>query len=109
MQVKNRSSRMSEEDEEFKEIIKNLRRKLEVPAAPAMPCKIVHCRKNGAIRSGKDDHWSKLMCILEANESKRLRMKEKVPGAQETTLLEKGLILCNIANWYTNLFLCLKH
>ena len=32
------------EDMEFKEIIKNVRRKLEIPMAPAMPCKT--CKKN---------------------------------------------------------------
>ena len=29
------------EDKEFKETIKNARKKLETPVAPAMPCKIV--------------------------------------------------------------------
>ena len=55
------------EDNEFKEIIKNARKKLEVPAAPAMPCNRTNSK-----------HWvhkSKLACILEAEESKRLRME----------------------------------
>ena len=29
------------EDKEFKETIKNARKKLETPVAPAMPCKII--------------------------------------------------------------------
>ena len=34
------------EDKEFKETIKNARRKLETPMAPAMPCKICEtCKK----------------------------------------------------------------
>ena len=60
------------EDEEFKEIIKNVRKKLEVPAAPAMPCKRTN-GKHGVTRSKSDDHKSRLTCILEAEESKRLR------------------------------------
>ena len=34
------------EDKEFKETIKNLRKKLETPVAPAMPCKIMKSNKN---------------------------------------------------------------
>ena len=35
------------EEKEFKEIIKNARRKLETPMAPAMPCKTCEKNKNG--------------------------------------------------------------
>ena len=60
------------EDKEFKETIKNARKKLETPIAPAMPCKIM---KNCG--SGKSNEIkSKLACILEAGESTRLRMGE---------------------------------
>ena len=34
------------EDKEFKETIKNARKKLETPVAPAMPCKITKSNKN---------------------------------------------------------------
>ena len=34
------------EDKEFKETIKNARKKLETPVAPAMPCKIIKSNKN---------------------------------------------------------------
>ena len=34
------------EDKEFKETIKNARKKLETPVAPAMPCKIMKSNKN---------------------------------------------------------------
>ena len=34
------------EDQEFKEAIKNARKKLETPAALAMPCKIIKSNKN---------------------------------------------------------------
>ena len=58
------------EDIEFKEIVKNARRKLEVPTVPAMPCK----NKNN--RHGiKVNRKSKIACILEASESTRWRME----------------------------------
>ena len=60
------------EDIEFKEIIKNARRTLGIPIAPAMPCK----KKNryGETRHKTDDFKSRFGCILEASESTRLRM-----------------------------------
>ena len=51
------------EDKEFKETIKNARKKLETPIAPAMPCKIM--KKNGASNKIK----TRLACILEASAS----------------------------------------
>ena len=49
------------EDKEFKETIKNARKKLETPVAPAMPCKIIKNSKNcgngaSAKLSGRDHH-----------------------------------------------------
>ena len=77
------------EDEEFKEILKNARTKLEVPASPAVPCKSVKSRKYGATRSKNDDHKSKLTCILEAEESKRLRMEGTAPKIHEDHIAGK--------------------
>ena len=77
------------EDKEFKEIIKNARKKLEVPAAPAMPCKRNN-RRHGATRSKNDDHKSKNACMLEAEESKRLRMEGIAPRIHEDHLAGKG-------------------
>ena len=57
------------EAKEFTEIIKNARKKLQVPAAPAMPCKRTTSR-HGPTRSKNDDHKSKFVCILVAEESK---------------------------------------
>ena len=63
------------EDKEFKETIKNARKKLETPIAPAMLCKIM--KKNcGSGASNKVN--SKLACILEARESTRLCMGESL-------------------------------
>ena len=78
------------EDEEFKEILENARRKLEVLAAPAVPCKSVKSRKYGATRSKNDDHKSKLTCILEAEESKRLRMEGTAPRIHEDHIAGRG-------------------
>ena len=55
------------EDTEFKETIKNARKKLETSVAPAMPCKIVKNCGSGASNKIK----TKLECILEADESTR--------------------------------------
>ena len=53
------------EDKEFKETIKNARKKLETSMAPAMPCKIMkNCRSDGSNKIK-----TKLACILEADES----------------------------------------
>ena len=57
------------EDKEFKETIKNARKKLETPMAPAMPCKTSKKNKNGETRSKTNDFKSKFACILEASES----------------------------------------
>ena len=55
------------EDKEFADIIKNARKKLEVQTASAVPCKRTTSR-NGVTCVQKDDHKSKLTCILEAEE-----------------------------------------
>ena len=66
------------EDKEFKETIKNARKKLETPTAPAVPCKI--CTNNKNCGNGESNKVkSKLACILEASESTRLRMGESMP------------------------------
>ena len=77
------------EDKEFKETIKNARKKLETSVAPAMPCKIVKNNQNcgnGASNKIK----SKLACILEARESTRLRMGESLPTHHEDHIAGKG-------------------
>ena len=73
------------EDKEFKETIKNARKNLETPMAPAMPCKIMKksCGSGGSNKK-------KLACILEANESTRLRMGNSVPNYHEDHIAGKG-------------------
>ena len=63
------------EDTEYKETIKNARKKLETSVAPAMPCKIMKNCGSG----GSDKIQTKLACILEANESTRMRIGNSIP------------------------------
>ena len=75
------------EDKEFKETIRNARKKLETPMAPAMPCKTCKKSKNG----GKtNDFKSKFACILEASESTRLRMGESLQNHHGDHIAGKG-------------------
>ena len=96
------------EDKEFKENIRNARRKLETPMAPAMPCKTCKKSKHGETRCKTNDFKSKFACILEASESTRMRMEESLKNIMRTILQEEGTIHYNITIWYTNLFVCLK-
>ena len=74
------------EDKEFKETIKNVRKKLETSVAPAMPCKIM--KKNcGSGASNKIK--TRLACILEADESTRRRMGESLPHHHEDHIAGK--------------------
>ena len=78
------------EDKEFKETIRNARKKLETPMAPAMPCKTCKKSKHGETRSKINDFNSKFACILEASKSTRLRMEESLPKYHEDHLAGKG-------------------
>ena len=89
------------EDKEFKETIKNAKKKLETPVAPAMPCKTCKKSNKGETRSKTDDFKSKFACILEASESTRLRMEESLPNHQEVHIAGKGdysLQHCNLVH-----------
>ena len=93
------------EDTEFKETIKNARKKLETSVAPAMPCKIMkkNCGSGDPtkLKQNLRVFW-KLMnlrdCVWEIHY--QIIMK--------TTLQEKETIHYSITIWFTNLFLCLK-
>ena len=50
-------------DKEFKETIKNARKKLETSVPPAMPCKIIQNNKNCGSGASKKKVKSKLACI----------------------------------------------
>ena len=72
---------------EFQEIIKHARRKLEVPTAPAVPCK--ENSRHGVTRSKKYDHKSKFAY-------------EFYLQIMTTMLQEKEVIHCIITIWFTN-------
>ena len=74
------------EDKEYKETIKNARKKLETSVAPAMPCKIMKNCGSG----GSDKNKTKLACILEANESTKMRMGNSEPPNHEDHIAGKG-------------------
>ena len=75
------------EDKEFKETIKNARKKLETSMAPALPCKIM---KKNCGSGGSNKIRTKLACILEADESTRLRMGNSLPSHHEDHIAGKG-------------------
>ena len=77
------------EDTEFKETIKNARKKLETSIAPAMPCKIMKSNKKCG-RDGSNKIKTKLACILEAKESTRMRMENSEPSNHEDHIAGKG-------------------
>ena len=57
------------EDKEFKETIRNARKKLETPMASSMLCKTCEKSKNRETGGKTNEIKSKLACILEASES----------------------------------------
>ena len=69
-----------------KKTIKNARKKLETSVALAMPCKIMkNCGSGGSNKIN-----TKLACILEANESTRLRMGNSVRNHHEDHIAGKN-------------------
>ena len=75
------------EDMEFKETIKNARKKLETSVAPAMPCKIM---KKIVGMMDPTKLKTKLACILEADESTRMRMGNSMPHYHQDHIAGKG-------------------
>ena len=93
------------EDNEFKETIKNARKKLETSLAPAMPCKIMkkNCGsgKSNKIKKDLRAFW-KLMNLQDCVWENHCQIIMK------TILQEKETIHYSITIWFINLFLCLK-
>ena len=91
------------EDKEFKETIKNARKKLERSMALAVPCKIMKIL--GVVDPTKLKQnlrvFSKLMNLRECVWEIRYR-------SIKTILQEKEKIHYSTTIWFTNLFLCLK-
>ena len=78
------------EDKEFKETIKNARKKLETPMAHAVLCKTSKKSQHGETRAKTGEFKSKLACLLEASESTRLRVEESLPNYHEDHIVGKG-------------------
>ena len=92
------------EDKEYKETIKNARKKLETSVAPAMPCKIM----KKIVGTDLTRTQQNLRAFW-----KPMNPPECVWGIlnhiiTKTILQEKVRIHCSITIWFTNLFLCLK-
>ena len=75
------------EDMEFKETIKNARKKLETSVAPAMPLQNYEELWEWWIQQSNK---TKLACILEADESTRMRMGNSEPPNHEDHIAGKG-------------------
>ena len=96
------------EDKEFKETIKNARKKLETPMAPAMPCKTSKKNKHGETRSKTNKFKTNLRVSWKPVNPQECVWKNLNQNIMRTILQEKRTIHCNITIWYTILFLAMK-
>ena len=78
------------EDKEFKEIIKDDRKKLETSVAPAMPCKISKNNQNCGNGDKSNKIKTKFACFLEASECARQCIGESLPNHHEDYIAGKG-------------------
>ena len=83
------------EDKEFKETIKNARKKLETPVAHAMPCKIMKNCGSG----GSDKNKTKLACILEASALLFCTQTDSCASSHEDTRSKRQQWVKNGRNW----------
>ena len=86
------------EDKEFKEIIKNARRKLETPMAPAMPCKTCKKSKHGDTLSKINDFKKNLSVSWKPVNPQECVWVNLYQNIMRTILEGKGTIHCNIIN-----------
>ena len=96
------------EDKEFKETIKNARKKLDTPMAPTVHCKTSKTCKHGVTRGKSNEIKSKLVCIFGSqwiHKTAYGRFFTESPWGP--CCRERGTIHCNITILYT-FFLCLK-
>ena len=89
------------EDGEYKETVKNARKKLEAPMEAATPCKMA-IRKRAmkpqeTVASGSTDpkKKSKYAFFVEAHESTRKRLESSLPRNHQDHIAEKGSIQCD--------------
>ena len=93
---------------EFKEIIKNARRKLETPMSPAMPCKTCKKNKHGETRSKSEISSKSLHVSWKPVNPQECVWKNLYRNIMRIKSQERETIHCGITVRYTNLFLCLK-
>ena len=84
------------DDEEFKDITKNARGKLEVPMPAAMPCKLQREKYRETCRV--DECKTKYACIVEAGESARKRMEGSPHKNHEDDVAGKEMNSLNHCN-----------
>ena len=78
------------DDEEFKPTMKNVRRELEISMPAAMPCKTpVNCRGETCISIGK--HRTNYACIVDADESMRIRLEGVPQRYHEDHIAAEGI------------------
>ena len=94
------------EDKEFKETIRNARKNLETPMAPAMSCQIL--MKICASGASNNFFFQDLRAIWESVNPQDCVWKNLYQIIMRTILQEKVTIHSYITIWYTNLSLCLK-
>ena len=86
-------------DEEFKDVMRNARRKLEVPMPAAMPCKtpvkIPMCQSSRETCRNIGKHKTKYACVVEVDESMRIRM-EAARGSPANDEHTCGLLQYNL-------------
>ena len=77
-------------NEEFKDIMKNARRKLEIPMPAAMPCKTPMCQRSMETCRSVGKRKPKYACIVEADESMSIRMERAPHRYPEDHIAGKG-------------------
>ena len=87
--------------EEFKDIMKNARRKLEVPMPATMPCKIRREEYRETCR-GTENCETKYACIVEADESTRKRLEGTLHRGHEDQFAGRGMDSLNHYNLVHN-------
>ena len=85
------------DDQEFKGIMKNARRKLEVPMPVAMPCKTQRDKYRETCSVEKKCK-TKYACIVQADERTRKRLEGTVHEDHEDHIAGKGINSCSHCN-----------
>ena len=91
--------------------MKNARRKLEVPMPAAMPCKL-QCEKYRETCRVEKDCKTKCACIVEADESLRIRMEESQNKNHEDPIAGRGknsLSHCNLVHKFIPMSQAMKY